>query len=169
MEASQNANPLGHSCRSLSTAEKLSEELTPRILEKQELVKGIFEFVIFAPNVAVKAKAGQFIVVIPDSVGERIPLTIADWDCERGTVTRHLHGRRGLDAEDGEDEPRGRAQGAHGTTGPCFPRWRTTGTVVVVAGGVGTAPVFPIARALKASGNKVIAIQGARSKESSLA
>ena len=57
-EASQSMNPLGHSCRSLSTAEKLSEELTPRILEKRELVKGIFEYVVFAPNVAVKASAG---------------------------------------------------------------------------------------------------------------
>jgi len=161
---SQNTNPLGHSCRSLSTSEKLSEELTPRILEKQELVKGIFEFVVFAPNVAVKAHAGQFIVVIPDSIGERIPLTIADWDCERGTVTLIFMVVGASTQKMAKMMPGDALMALTGPLGHAS-EIEDYGTVVVVAGGVGTAPVFPIARALREKGNKVIAIQGARSME----
>jgi len=159
----QSMNPLGHSCRSLSTAEKLSQELTPRILEKRELVKGIFEYVVFAPNIAVKAKAGQFVIVIPDAVGERIPLTIGDYDCERGTLTLVF---MVVGASTQKLSDMGVGEELYALAGPLghpteIDRY---GTVVLVAGGVGTAPIYPIARALKEKGNKVIAIQGARTK-----
>jgi len=163
-EASQSMNPLGHSCRSLSTTEKLSEELTPRILEKRELVKGIFEYVVFAPNVAVKASAGQFIVVIPDSVGERVPLTLADWDCERGTITLIFMVVGASTQKLSKMNPGDRLEALTGPLGHSS-EMENFGTVVLVAGGVGTAPIYPIARALRAEGNRVIAIQGARTKD----
>lgn len=157
-------NPLGHSCRSLSTAEKLSEELVPRILEKKELVKGIYEFIVFAPNVAVKAKAGQFVVVIPDSIGERIPLTLADWDCERGTITLIF---MVVGASTTKLAKMSVGDAMFAVTGPLGhpSEMGEYGTVVMVAGGVGTAPIYPIARSLKEMGNKVIIIQGARTKD----
>ncbi len=163
-EASQNMNPIGHSCRSLSTAEKLSEELAPRILEKKELVKGIFEYVVFAPNIAVKAKAGQFVVVMPDSVGERIPLTIADWDCERGTITLIFMVVGSSTQKLAKMNP---GDGLEALSGPLghASEIEDYGTVVVVAGGVGTAPIYPIMRALREKGNKIMAIQGARTKD----
>ncbi len=163
-EASQNMNPLGHSCRSLSSAEKLSEELAPRILEKRELVKGIFECMVFAPNVAVKARAGQFVVVMPDSVGERIPLTIADWDCERGTITLIFMVVGSSTQKLSKMNPGDRLEALSGPLGHAS-EIEDYGTVVLVAGGVGTAPVYPIIRALREKGNKIIAIQGARTKD----
>jgi len=163
-EASQSMNPLGHSCRSLSTVQKLSEELTPEILEKRELVKGIFEYMVFTPNVAVKAKAGQFVVVIPDSVGERVPLTIADWDCERGTITLIFMVVGASTQKMARMNIGDRFEALTGPLGHAS-EIENYGTVAVVAGGVGTAPIFPIARALKAKGNRVIAIQGARTKD----
>jgi NAD(P)H-flavin reductase len=163
-ETSQNMNPLGHSCRSLSTAEKLSEELTPKILEKRELVKGIFEYLVFAPNVAIKAKAGQFVVVIPDSVGERVPLTLADWDCERGTITLIFMVVGASTQKLAKMSPGDRLEALTGPLGHSS-EMENYGTVVLVAGGVGTAPIYPIARALRAEGNRVIAIQGARTKD----
>jgi len=158
------ANPLGHSCRSLSTAEKLSEELVPKILETKELVKGIYEFLVFAPNVAVKAKAGQFVVVIPDSIGERIPLTLADWDCERGTVTLIFMVVGASTQKLSRMRPGDELFAVSGPLGHAS-EIESYGTVVLVAGGVGTAPVYPIARALKERGNKIIAIQGSRTKD----
>jgi ferredoxin--NADP+ reductase len=161
---SQNTNPIGHSCRSLSTTEKLSEELAPKILEKRELVKGIFEYKVFAPNVAVKARAGQFVVVMPDSVGERIPLTMADWDCERGTITLIFMVVGASTQKLARMNPGDRLEALSGPLGHAS-EIEEYGTVVLVAGGVGTAPVYPIMRALREKGNRIIAIQGARTKD----
>ncbi len=163
-KTSADMNPIGHSCRSLSTAEKLSEDLAPKILEKRELVKGIFEYLVFAPNVAVKAKAGQFVVVMPDAIGERIPLTIADWDCERGTVTLIFMVVGASTQKLAKMNPGDRLEALSGPLGHAS-EIENYGTVVLVAGGVGTAPVYPIMKALKEKGNKIIAIQGARTKE----
>ena len=58
-----------------------------KILEKRELVKDIHEMIVDAPLVASKAQAGHFVLVMADEVGERIPLTIADHDRDRGTIT----------------------------------------------------------------------------------
>ncbi|MCK4402845.1 MAG: sulfide/dihydroorotate dehydrogenase-like FAD/NAD-binding protein, partial [Dehalococcoidia bacterium] len=111
-----------------------------------------------------KAQPGQFVVVRSDEKGERIPLTIADWDkkegnvtivfMEVGTTTKKL---ALLNAGDNILDfvgPLGRPT-----------EIEKFGTVVCVAGGVGAAPMFPIARALKAQGNEIISILGARNKE----
>jgi NAD(P)H-flavin reductase len=135
-----------------------------KILEREDLTPTIHLFKVSAPAVAKKAQAGQFIIVRMDEKAERIPLTLADWDAEKGTVTivfmevgTSTHRLNILKAGDS----------IANFVGPLgLPTHMDNyGTVVCVAGGVGTAPVYPIARALKARGNKVICIQGARSKD----
>lgn len=135
-----------------------------KILQKQELVSGIHELVVEAPSVAAKAQPGHFVIVMADERGERIPLTVADFDRERGTITLILMAvgtsTRKLAALGAGDSlyafmgPLGRAS-----------ELEHFGTVIMVAGGVGTAPIYPIALALKEMGNRVISIQGARSKD----
>jgi len=119
---------------------------------------------IKAPHVAKKAKAGQFVIVRINEFGERIPLTIADFDRKAGTVTiifqevgkstRHL----------GTLNPGDKIATFAGPLGHPTDI-KKYGTVVCVAGGVGIAPVYPIAKALKGAGNTVISIMGARNKD----
>ena len=135
-----------------------------KILEKQVLSEVNKLMVIEAPRVAQKAKAGQFIIVRMDEAGERIPLTIADFDRERGTVTIIFQ-------EVGKSTIKlGTLEAGESVADFVGPLGHATeiedyGTVVCVGGGVGIAPVYPIARALKDAGNTVLGIIGARSKE----
>lgn len=135
-----------------------------KILEKKTLAKNIYEFVIEAPRVAAKAQPGHFIIVMADEVGERVPLTVADFDRQRGTITLVLMtvGSSSLKLSRLES-----GQELYAFLGPLghASDLDVNGTVVMVAGGVGTAPVFPIARAFRERGNKVISIQGARTKD----
>ena len=134
-----------------------------RIVEKSAIAEGICRFIIEAPKIARKRKAGNFVVVRANEYAERIPLTIVDSDIERGTITLIVQGvgksTRLLNSLCKGDEladvigPLG-----HPTPVDQF------GTVVCVGGGVGTAEILPIARAAKAAGNEVISIIGARTK-----
>ncbi|MFN3762862.1 MAG: sulfide/dihydroorotate dehydrogenase-like FAD/NAD-binding protein [Anaerolineae bacterium] len=134
-----------------------------RILEKQVLSDVTKLMVVEAPHVARKARAGQFVIVRIDERGERIPLTIADYDREAGTITlifqevgkstMHLGTLNVGDALATLAGPLG-----HPTEIAHY------GTVVCVGGGVGIAPIFPIARSLKEAGNHVISIIGARTQ-----
>ena len=135
-----------------------------KIVTKEKLNPVIDFMKVEAPTVAKKAKPGQFVVIRVDEVGERIPLTLADWDDKEGTVTlvamqvgTSTHKLASLDTGDhilNLVGPLGLASDIE-----------KFGTVVCVAGGVGAAPVYPIARALKQAGNKTISILGARSKD----
>jgi ferredoxin/flavodoxin---NADP+ reductase len=117
--------------------------------------------VVQAPQVAPKAKAGQFVIVRVDETGERIPLTIADFDRDNKTVTLIF-----------QEVGKSTKQMGALNEGDCFatvagPLGHPTeienfGTVVCVGGGIGIAPVYPIARALHEAGNHVISIMGAR-------
>ena len=135
-----------------------------KILAKEKLVPQIHLFRVEAPAVARKAQAGQFVVVRIDEKGERIPLTLADWDEKEGSVTIVF-------MEVGATTRRlGLLEAGDSITDLVGPLGLPShidnyGTVVCVAGGVGVAPVMPIARALKEKGNKVISILGARSKD----
>jgi len=132
----------------------LREDLAPvtKLLEVQ------------APVVASKGRAGQFVIVRIHPEGERVPLTIADYDRERGTITLVFQEVGKTTMHMGTMQP-----------GDCFasvtgPLGRPTeiekyGTVLCVGGGVGIAPIYPIARDLRAAGNKVISVIGARTKE----
>ncbi len=134
-----------------------------KILLKQKLVPNIHLFKVAAPAVAKKAQAGQFVVIRIDEKGERIPLTIADWDkkegsitivsMEVGTTTRRLALLEAGDSIANFVGPLGMPT-----------HIEKFGTVLCVAGGVGVAPIAPIARALKKEGNKIISILGARSQ-----
>lgn len=135
-----------------------------RILKKSELVPKIHEMVVEAPRIAKKAQAGQFVVVMADQKGERIPLTIADFDRQQGTITIVL---MVVGTSSQKLSRLGVGEAFYALIGPLgkASEIEDFGTAVMVAGGVGTAPVYPIARAVKESGCRVISIQGARSKE----
>jgi ferredoxin--NADP+ reductase len=135
-----------------------------KILEREDLVPGIHLFKVAAPAVAQKARAGQFVVVRIDEKGERIPLTIADWDKNEGTVTIVFMEVGATTARLALLE---KGDAITDFVGPLGVPAEIDkyGTVVCVAGGVGAAPVAPIARALKKAGNKVITILGARSQD----
>ena len=135
-----------------------------KILQKFELAPKIYEMVVDAPRIARKALPGQFVVVMADQRGERIPLTIADFNPQEGTITMVLMvvGTSSLKLSRLEV-----GDTLYALIGPLGKpsEIEKLGTVVMVAGGVGTAPVYPIARAFHQSGTRVITIQGARSKE----
>lgn len=134
------------------------------ILGKRELAQRIHEYVVRAPLVAKAAEAGQFVVIRLHERGERIPLTLADWDAEAGTITLVVQevGKTTLEMgrSFGEGDRLADVAGPLGEPSEI----EDYGTVVCVAGGVGIAPIYPIARALKRAGNKVIGIAGARSQ-----
>ncbi|MCD6400225.1 sulfide/dihydroorotate dehydrogenase-like FAD/NAD-binding protein [candidate division WOR-3 bacterium] len=135
-----------------------------RILEQEDLTPTIHRLKIEAPRIAKKAQAGQFVIVRHGEEGERIPLTIADWDREEGSVTVVF-------MEVGVST-RKLAQLREGGTLDDFvgPLGKPTeiehyGTVVCVAGGFAIATIVPIARAMKGVGNRVISIMGFRTRE----
>jgi ferredoxin--NADP+ reductase len=135
-----------------------------RIVEAEFLCPDIKRFVIEAPRIARKRQAGQFVIVRVYARGERIPLTIADGDAERGTITLIVQGigktTKMMNLLDPGDAlldvvgPLGRPSEVG-----------NFGTVVVIGGGVGAAIAYPTARALRQAGNHVISILGGRSRD----
>jgi ferredoxin--NADP+ reductase len=135
-----------------------------KIIDKEDLAKEITKIIVEAPVIAEKAKAGQFVVLVIDEKGERIPLTLADWDKDKGTITlvfqkvgfstkrlgtlncgdniEHILGPLGHPAE-----------------------IKNFGEIFCIGGGVGIAEVYPVSRAFKEAGNRVMGIIGARSKD----
>jgi ferredoxin--NADP+ reductase len=136
-----------------------------RIVEKKQLSEIVFSMRLEAPLIARERKAGQFIILqLCEDFGERIPLTIADADTEAGTITIIFQAvgnttRKMAEMEVGEEIAA--LVGPLGTP----THIENFGTVVCVGGGIGVAPLHPIAQAMKAAGNKVIIIMGARNKE----
>lgn len=135
-----------------------------RILKKEALAPSLNLFVIEAPMVARKAEAGQFIILRVHEEGERIPLTIADFDREQGTITCVFQEVGKTTKELGALNQGDCIKDFVGPLGVPS-HIKNYGRVVCVGGGVGVAPVHPIARALKEAGNEVINIIGARNKE----
>lgn len=136
----------------------------PKILKKTTLAPLVHLMRVEAPEIARKRKAGQFVILRTHEEGERIPLTIVDSDRDEGSVTlifqemgystRYLAGMN-----EGDN-----------ITDICGPLGKPThierfGRCLCIGGGVGVAPLFPIARALKEAGNEVICVIGARNKE----
>lgn len=133
------------------------------ILEKEDFSDVTFKMVIKAPDVARKAKAGEFVIIRLDEKGERIPLTIADFDREAGTITLIVQKVGKSTIQMGEMKAGEFVANFVGPLGHAT-EIENFGTVICVGGGVGIAPIYPIARALKEAGNHVISIIGARSK-----
>jgi len=133
-----------------------------KIIERRMIVPNLHEFTVEAPAVAESVKPGNFVIVRPDEYGERIPLSVADWDPAAGTVTSIFMQVGGSTAKLARLKP--------GQTIPTYvgPLGKETvigsfGTVLCLGGCYGIGSIFPIARALKAAGNKVISILEARS------
>ena len=116
-----------------------------RILEKKQLVKDIFEMVVSAPLVAAKAQPGHFVIVMPGEEGERIPLTIADFDRDKGTVTLIF---MVVGTSSAKLSKLNAGEDLYALVGPLGheSEMENFGTAIMVAGGIGTAPIFPIAR-----------------------
>ena len=138
-----------------------------KILSKKQLSDNVFQMTFEAPLIAKERKAGQFIILMLDEdLGERIPLTIADADAEKGTVTIIFQTVGATTMKLAKFEPGqflpavlgplGKPTSIRGLNG------EKPGHVVCVGGGIGVAPMHPIAQALKAAGNKVTIIMGAR-------
>jgi ferredoxin--NADP+ reductase len=136
-----------------------------RIIRREEMARGsIILNEIEAPQIAKKAQPGQFVILMANETGERIPLTLADFDPLRGTITviYSVVGRstalfKELHVGDSYRDvvgPLGRPS-----------QLEKVGTTVCIGGGAGVAVIYPIARALKKLGNRVICILGARSVE----
>jgi ferredoxin--NADP+ reductase len=128
-----------------------------KIVRRERLVPNIHLLEVEAAEVARNAKAGQFVMLMPDKWGERIPLTIADWDEEKGTVTSVFmvvgtSTQKLTLLEAGDDLPV--------YVGPLGKpaEIEKFGTVVCAAGCYGIGAIYPVARALKAAGNKVITV-----------
>jgi glutamate synthase (NADPH/NADH) small chain len=134
------------------------------IVSKRFFSENVAEIVVEAPLIARSRKAGHFVIVRVDEKGERMPLTISDADVEKGTITLVVQ-RIGVSSsklcalEAGDSVanlvgPLGKATDI-----------RNYGTVVCACGGVGAAPMLPIAQALKKAGNRVITVLAARNKD----
>ena len=135
-----------------------------KILEKKHFSEKVVQLVVGAPLIAHSRRPGHFVIVISDEKGERIPLTIADADERRGTITLVVQAVGDSTAAICAKEP---GEYLHDVVGPLG---RATaiasyGTVVCCGGGVGVAPLLPILKAMKAAGNKVISILAARTKD----
>ncbi len=135
-----------------------------RIISKEHFSEQVFKLVIEAPLIAKSRKAGHFVIVRVGEKGERMPLTIAEADPVKGTITLvvqevGLSSTRLCELKEGDY-----------ITDVVGPLGKAThienfGTVVCAGGGVGVAPMLPIVQALKAAGNRVITVLAGRSKE----
>ena len=135
-----------------------------QIIRKEELAPNIKLFEIDQPLIARKVQPGQFVVIRHNEKGERIPLTVADYDRDRGTITIIFQEVGKSTYQMGELTVGDTLLDVVGPLGQPS-EIANYGTVVCIGGGVGIAPVYPITRALKAAGNHTIAIIGARTKE----
>jgi ferredoxin--NADP+ reductase len=135
-----------------------------RIIKKEKLVENIDRFYLKAPLIAEKAKAGQFVVIRINEEGERIPLTIADYDRKKGVVSivsMRVGKTTALLSSLNQGDTILDVVGPLGNASEI----KNFGRVICVGGGVGVAPILPIARELKKAGNYMISIIGARSKD----
>ncbi len=136
-----------------------------QVLKKEELSPHVYAMTISAPRVAKKAQPGQFIVLRVNEEGERIPLTIADFDREKGEILLVFQTIGASTLELAAKNPGDTILDFVGPLGRPSVIGKLDGTMVVVGGGIGVAPTYPIARAMKEAGNKVIAIMGAKTKD----
>jgi ferredoxin--NADP+ reductase len=136
-----------------------------RILSKKQLSEEVYEMIVEAPLIARARKAGQFIIVqIDTDWGERVPLTIADADAAAGTVTIVF---QTVGATTHKLALKNEGEYIENILGPLGNPTHVEkfGRVVCVGGGIGVAPLYPIVQAMKAAGNYVSVIIGARTKE----
>jgi ferredoxin/flavodoxin---NADP+ reductase len=134
------------------------------IVDKQQLNQVTKKITIFAPEIASKAKAGQFVILKGHTDSERIPLTLSSWSKEEGTITNIFQEIGYSTAELGALNVGEKIQNVAGPLGNPS-EIKNFGLAAVVCGGLGTAVAYPVAKALKESGNIVVSIMGARNKD----
>ena len=135
-----------------------------KIIKKIQYSEKVFRFDVEAPLIAKSRKAGNFVIIRVDNNSERMPLTIADADIEKGTITLVVQ-KVGLSStklcalNEGDE--------IHDVVGPLGnpTHIENFGTVICAGGGVGVAPMLPIIKALKAAGNRVLSVIAGRSKD----
>jgi ferredoxin/flavodoxin---NADP+ reductase len=133
-----------------------------RIVERRMVVPNMHLLTLEAPEIASKVKPGQFVIVRADEEGERIPLSVADWDSEQGTITIVF-------MEVGASTGALASLEAGGSVATCVgPLGNETeisnfGTVLCLAGCYGIGSIYPVARALKKAGNRILTVLEARS------
>lgn len=135
-----------------------------KIVEKRHFSEKVVELIVEAPLIARSRRAGHFVIVRADEHGERIPLTIADADKDKCTITLVVQAvgkssQKICSKEAGEY--------LHDVVGPLgqATHIEKVGTVVCCGGGVGVAPLLPIIRAMKAAGNRVVSVLAGRTKD----
>ncbi len=135
-----------------------------KIIKAEFIAPNVKRFLIEAPKIAKKRKAGQFVIIRVNDHGERVPLTIADSNVDDGTITLIV---QGIGRTTKELNDLGNGDFIHDLVGPLGKpsHIENFGTAVSIGGGVGTAIAFPTAVALKQAGNHTISIIGGRSKE----
>jgi len=135
-----------------------------KILDKEFLSENVVRLIIEAPYIAKSRKAGHFIILRIDKKGERIPLTIADADVEKGTISV-IAQRVGVSSHKLCEMNIGDT--LLDVVGPLGKATHISnkGTVLCAGGGVGVAPLFPIVQAMKEAGNRVITVLAARNKD----
>lgn len=135
-----------------------------KILDKRRLNSQVSFMRLEAPHVVENAKAGQFIVIKIDEKGERIPLTIFDSNKKEGTISIIFQEVGKTTKRLAALERRGNVMDIIGPLGRPTHLERV-GKIICVGGGVGTAEIYPVAKAFKGAGNEIVSIVGARNKE----
>lgn len=135
-----------------------------KILEKEHFSEKVVKLVVEAPEIAKSRKPGHFVIVRACDHGERIPLTIADADVKRGTITLVV---QNVGVSSAKICALNEGEYLTDVVGPLgqATHIEKVGTVVCSGGGVGVAPLLPIIKAMKEAGNKVVSVLAARSKD----
>lgn len=131
------------------------------IVDKKNLSEDVHLLEISAPMIAKRAKAGQFIMLIIDDMGERIPLTMADWNPEKGTVTIIVLEAGKTTMKLGQMKVGDKLRAMVGPLG-VETETEKIGNIVCIGGGIGIALMYPIVKALKQAENNIISIMGAK-------
>ena len=134
------------------------------ILQKRALADDVKDILVHSPIIARKRRAGQFIILRATDEGERIPLTIADSNAEEGWIRLIFQEVGKSTLELGKLEVGDSIQDLAGPLGRAT-HIENRGTVLCVGGGIGVAPVYPIAKAMNEAGNRVLSIIGARTAD----
>lgn len=134
------------------------------IVLRESLNDVVVKFEIYKPLIAKSARAGQFVILRGREGGERVPVTLVDWDAQKGTITVIIQAIGKSTSLFNSLQKGDKFLNVAGPLGTPV-EIKNYGTAAVVGGGVGIAEVYPIARALKEAGNRVIAVLGARTKD----
>jgi ferredoxin--NADP+ reductase len=135
-----------------------------KILDKRELCEKVYQFRIEAPHLVRKARAGQFVILRKDEMGERVPMSIGGLDKENGILTVVIQEVGKTSADMNRMKIGDSFADVVGPLGVPS-HIEKFGHCVCIGGGVGIPPIYPIARALREAGNKVTTIIGARTKD----